>query len=240
MNITGIASGSGGNCYLITDDDNKHPLLIEAGLPPKKLKRELWDRGISISEINFCLISHEHQDHFKSAEFLTNHSVNLILPKTDEEGSNLDLKRKDRVYYAGGNKIYKANHYLIRTMDMNHDGVPILGFFIKHESGQKIFYATDTMYIKYRPEGVNYFMIEVNYQKKYLEEAIKEGQMTRANMRRIMRSHMGLDTALDFLKAADLSQAKEIYAIHHSQRNSNPIEIKETLQAETGLPVYVL
>ena len=240
MIIRGLASGSSGNCYVISNDQNKDHLLIEAGLPPQKLKQKLWNRGISLSEIKYCLVSHHHQDHFKAAEYLTNHSTNIILPKTDEEGSNLDLMRKDRVYYAEHNKIYRTNHYLIRTFNLEHDGVPILGFYIKHESGQKIFYATDTMYIKHKPTGVNYFMIEVNYQKKYLEEAIKEGQMTRANMRRIMRSHMGLDTAIEFFKANDLSKTKEIYALHHSKRNSNPVEIKETIQAETGLPVYVL
>ena len=64
--------------------------------------------------------------------------------------------------------------------------------------------------------------------------------MTRENMRRIMRSHMGLNTAIDFLENVDLSQTKEIYAIHHSERNSNPKEIKEAIQKTTGKLVYVV
>jgi phosphoribosyl 1,2-cyclic phosphodiesterase len=55
IQIKPLASGSGGNCYKI--DDGKSSLLIEAGLPIKKIKQGL---NYKLSEIEGCLISHEH------------------------------------------------------------------------------------------------------------------------------------------------------------------------------------
>jgi phosphoribosyl 1,2-cyclic phosphodiesterase len=55
IQIKPLASGSAGNCYYITD--GRSPLLIEAGIPIKKIKQGL---NYKLSEIEGCLISHEH------------------------------------------------------------------------------------------------------------------------------------------------------------------------------------
>lgn len=154
------------------------------------------------------------------------------------EGSEVQFKgdiRGDRVKCLEGNKLYRINDWLIRTMNLEHDGVINLGYYVMHTETEKtFFYATDTMYIKYKPENVNYWLIEVNYQDKYLEEAIKEGQADRSNVRRIKRSHMGLRTAKKFFKQQDLSDTKEIWLLHMSDRNSNPDEVREEVQGATG------
>lgn len=55
LEIKQIASGSTGNCYRISD--GKTNLLIEAGITIRKIKEALMFR---LSEIEGCLISHEH------------------------------------------------------------------------------------------------------------------------------------------------------------------------------------
>ena len=52
MKIETIASGSTGNCYVISDE-----IMIECGLPISQIKRE---RGYTLHEIQACLISHGH------------------------------------------------------------------------------------------------------------------------------------------------------------------------------------
>ena len=56
ITIKTLASGSTGNAYHISD--GKTNLLIECGIVIKKIKEALMFR---LSEIDFCLISHEHQ-----------------------------------------------------------------------------------------------------------------------------------------------------------------------------------
>jgi len=55
IQIKALASGSKGNCYKISD--GRTSLLIEAGIPINQIKRGC---GFKLSEIEACLISHEH------------------------------------------------------------------------------------------------------------------------------------------------------------------------------------
>jgi phosphoribosyl 1,2-cyclic phosphodiesterase len=237
MDIISLSSGSKGNSYIVRDSGDT--LLIEAGLPPKKLKEGLWDYDVDMADIDLCLISHVHQDHYKSAEFLSDRGVSIILPEvTDEQIQR--LPRKDRVNYIEANKMYREGNWIVRAFDLEHDGVVNYGYFVMNtQSEDKLFYATDTMYIKYKPEGVNYWLVEVNFQDKYLEEAIKEGRMDRDNMRRIKRSHMSLATAKTFFSKQDLSDTREIWLLHLSDRNSNPTEVRKEIQKTTGKEVYL-
>jgi metal-dependent hydrolase (beta-lactamase superfamily II) len=58
MDIISLSSGSKGNSYIVRDSGDT--LLIEAGLPPKKLKEGLWDYDVDMADIDLCLISHHH------------------------------------------------------------------------------------------------------------------------------------------------------------------------------------
>jgi len=236
MIIKSLSSGSHANCYLVSNDKGGDRLMIEAGLSPNKLKKALWEEGVYLKDINNCLISHQHQDHSKAAEYLSNAGVNILAPARNSENGSFSVPvREDRYYPLLPGKVYEAGNYKVLTTNLSHDDVICLGYFVLHEpSGERIFFATDSMYVKANPKKVNYLMIEANYQEKYLEEAIETGRMSRHNMRRVKRTHMGLETVLQFLEAIDLSELKEIWLLHASKRNSNPEEMKEIIQQETG------
>jgi len=234
LKITSLSSGSHGNAYVVSNSLEGDRLLIEAGLAPKKLKKAFWEKNIMFKDILTCLISHEHKDHSASAEYLSNAGVNILAPES------LEGIREDRLVPIKANKVYEAGSYLVKPVNMSHDDITCYGFFIYYKpTGDRLFYATDSMYVEQRPKKANYLMIEVNYQAKYLEEAIKAGEMDRANMRRVMRTHMGLETVLEFLKKIDTEDLKEIWILHVSKRNANPDEIKEAIQKEAGVPVYI-
>ena len=56
MRFKSIASSSGGNCYLV-QSEGASDLLIEAGIPLKRIREAL---GFSVSALAGVLISHEH------------------------------------------------------------------------------------------------------------------------------------------------------------------------------------
>lgn len=148
--------------------------------------------------------------------------------------------RKDRVYYLEPNKTYRMDNFVVKPFNLSHDNIPTVGFLVMHKPSEELlFYASDTMYLAYKPKGINYWLVEVNYQEKYLEEAIEEGLATRENVRRIKKSHMELNTAIDFFKAQDLSDTKEIWLLHLSGRHANADEVKEEIQKVTGKEVYI-
>lgn len=55
MKVKTIASGSTGNCYVL--ETNKGSLLIEAGIPIKRIKKAL---NYDFREVVGCLLTHEH------------------------------------------------------------------------------------------------------------------------------------------------------------------------------------
>lgn len=59
-----LSSGSNGNCYYI---GNEHTgLLIDAGIGPRTIKKRMQEHGLSVNDIEFVLVTHDHIDHIKS------------------------------------------------------------------------------------------------------------------------------------------------------------------------------
>ena len=76
MNIKVIASGSSGNCYLISDD--KTSLLLDAGISFKQIQ---IGTNFNISNIGGCFVTHRHIDHAKSIKDLNKRGVPIFGPK---------------------------------------------------------------------------------------------------------------------------------------------------------------
>ena len=68
MQFISFSSGSSGNCYLLRSSGGT--LLLDAGLSPRKVKQYLSAYGLSLSDIDAILITHDHTDHIKGAGLL--------------------------------------------------------------------------------------------------------------------------------------------------------------------------
>jgi phosphoribosyl 1,2-cyclic phosphodiesterase len=79
----------------------------------------------------------------------------------------------------------------------------------------------------------------ISYDTEILKDNIITGKVDPALGKRILRNHMSLKTALEFLKANDLSKLQEIHILHTSDTNSNAAMFKKEIQKITGKPVYI-
>lgn len=238
INITALASGSGGNCYKI--DNGSSSLLIEAGLPIKKIKKGL---NYKLSEIDGVLITHEHKDHSKAVEDLCRVGINCYMSPGTAEVLKIDNHRIKLIkpHSKELNKSHKKiGNWVVKGFHVVHDAEEPLGFLIwNKETKDKLAYITDTMYSKARFKGLNYLMVEANYSKDILDKNIKNGRVPAVQKKRLLKNHMALETVKDMLKANDLSQLKEIWLLHLSDRNSNAEIFKKEVQEIAGVPVYV-
>ena len=65
MKLKCIATGSTGNCYLLTSDSGE-TLIIDCGIPINEIKKGLdWN----IRNVVGVLCTHRHQDHSKSVKY---------------------------------------------------------------------------------------------------------------------------------------------------------------------------
>ena len=66
MEISVLASGSSGNSTFVSTKETS--VLVDAGISLRKIKRNLSSIGRELSEIDAILVTHEHIDHIKSIE----------------------------------------------------------------------------------------------------------------------------------------------------------------------------
>jgi len=231
IEIKTLASGSNGNCYHVTDGSS--PLLLEAGISIREIKRGI---NFKTHELAGCLITHEHGDHCKSIEDIVRVGIDCYMSEgtiwaTEKHGHRIKLiEPKEQ---------FKLGTWTIVPFEVQHDAEEPLGFLLANEAGDKLLYATDTYYLKYKFPGLTHIMIECNYALDILNDNIRTGRVPAVQKKRLLRSHFSLGNVKDFLRANDLSQVKEIHLLHLSDRNSDEERFKREIQELSGKPVYI-
>jgi len=229
MDINIYHSGSSANLYRVSDKGVS--ILIEAGVPVKKIKKAL---NYKLSDVAGCLVSHAHMDHAKGLKDLLQCGVDCYV--SPETAKALDLSGH-RLHIIKPMEQFKIGDWTIKAFNLVHD-VPCLGFLMA-TGDEKLMFAVDTNYIPYRFKGLTHIMLGVNYDNEILMDNVTLGHIHPELTKRILRNHMSLKTCKKFLLANDMSRVREIYLLHLSDDNSNAERFKTEIQQITGRPVYV-
>jgi len=225
-----LASGSSGNCYLLIT--SKSRILLECGIRFREIQKKLdFDMNI-----DGCLVSHSHGDHSKSVKDILKHGITTYM----SQGCTDDLCLSHyRLYPISSNKQFKINELIILPFDAEHDVNEPLGFLIYDTiTKEKLVFATDTYYLKYKFPGVNYYLVECNYSKDILEENIAQGVINPAMRKRLLNAHFSLENLIKFFKEVDLTECRKIVLIHLSSNNSS-LDFSEVIQQETGIDTEI-
>ena len=112
------------------------------------------------------------------------------------------------------------------------------GFLIEYvPTHERILYATDTYYLKYKFKNINYFLIECNYIKEIVKKNREERIVETTRYKRLLKSHMSLENCIEFLKHNISSVARKIVLIHLSDANSDENkmieEVNKTFNIDT-------
>ena len=232
MNIKVLASSSSGNCYRISDGYTT--LLLECGISFKKIREGL---GFRLSEVDGCLISHEHKDHSKAAEDIARAGIDIYLSKGTKEAIGLD---GHRIKVVKALDQFRIGTFTILPFDTQHDAAEPLGYLVySNKTKEKLLFATDTYYIRYKFQGLTHIMVECNYASDILYDNIEKGLVPEGLKNRLLRSHFSLPNVKKFLQANDLSKVEEIYLLHLSSGNSDEARFKREIQELTGKVVIV-
>jgi len=227
--IRPLASSSEGNAYLI---GGRSPLLLDCGLPFRQLQKAT---GYRLTELEGCLVTHEHGDHSKAAKDLMAAGIDVYMTAGTARALKLD---HHRLHIIKAREQVKIGAWTVLPFATEHDAAEPVGFFLGQRE-VRLLYATDTYYIRYKFPGLTHILLEVNHARDILDANVASGAIPPAHRRRVMRSHMSLQTAKDFLRANDLSRVREIWLCHLSDGNSDADRFKREIQATTGKPVFV-
>jgi phosphoribosyl 1,2-cyclic phosphodiesterase len=231
MEIKALASSSKGNCYLVSDGETS--LLLECGIRYSDIQKGL---NYQVCQVDGCLVSHEHGDHGKAVKEVMKAGINVYTSKGTAEALGAS---GHRVKTIESKKPFTVGTWTILPFEVEHDAAEPLGFLLANKQGEKLLFATDTYYIKYKFPGLTHIMVEANYSMDILKENIEAGRVPAVMKKRLIRSHFSLENVKEFLKANDLSKVEEIWLLHLSDSNSDEELFKKEVQQQTGKIVYI-
>ncbi|PAF15930.1 MBL fold metallo-hydrolase [Terribacillus saccharophilus] len=231
IDIKVLATGSTGNCYRVTDGST--PLLLECGIRYKSIQQAL---NFRVSEIKGCLVTHEHKDHCAGVTEVMKRGIPVYMSQGTAEAIETDIYHP-RIVRA--KEQFTIGTWTILPFDVQHDVSEPMGYLMMNQAGEKLLFATDTYYIKYKFKGLTHLMVECNYSMDILNENIESGRVHKAMKNRLIRSHFSLENMKEFLHANDLSNLQSVHLLHLSDSNSNEKLFKEEVQKITGTIVHV-
>ncbi len=222
MRLVTFASGSGGNCALLTLD-GVH-LLLDAGISWRRICAELARSGVRPEELAAVLITHEHSDHIAGLGMLVKHcAAPICAPRIVARQLTRTVAgaaARLRVFTPGTPETVGALR--LRCFPTSHDTAESVGWRVE---GSAVFaLATDTGCVT--PEireglrGADAVLIEANHDP----DMLRSGPYPVYLKRRILSAHGHLSNADCAALAAELagSGTRQIILGHLSRENNRP------------------
>lgn len=136
MDIKVLASGSSGNCYMISDGSTD--LLLDAGI---SIKRIQIGCDFNLSRIAGCLVTHSHGDHSKAVKDLLRKCVDVWMPEGEMNELGIQDCRRLHSLNRVGDDEYTV--FLVGTFD-------ILPFRTEHDTPEPVAYHDDAQVVDFQ------------------------------------------------------------------------------------------
>lgn len=230
MQLHVIASGSKANCYLL--ETSSGTIILEAGVPIKKVLHAL---NFDLTHVIGCFVTHEHGDHAKHVKEYIEHGINVYMSKGTKDTLGL---QNAQVIPTGKKKVFK--NISVAAFETEHDATEPVGYYISDVyTNEKLIFATDTYYVRYKFKDVNYILVECNYATDILNENVEEGYVRVERVNRLIASHFELGNVKKFILANNSKHLKNVILLHLSAQNSDKMRFKKEIEAITKAKIDV-
>lgn len=224
-----IASSSAGNAIILRDGEAS--ILLDCGLPWRQISAAT---GYTTSRLDGVLVSHEHQDHACGAKGALRAAVTCCM--TAGTASAIGIQDDLGVRILDELEPQQVGPWQVIALPLQHEGAAQpAAFLVTGPSGDRTVYVCDTACLHHRVAGVTHWLVEANYDPTLLDQS----ELDEAQRAHILHGHMSIDACRDLLLANDLSQAREVWLLHLSDRHSDAVAFQQIIEAATGLPTYV-
>ena len=141
MDITTFASGSTGNCTLVSSMGTH--ILIDAGISMRRIKNALGTMNLTPSDISGIFITHEHNDHIGGLEMMCKHyELPVFAPPTVANHLRWSKPRTDElICEIRVGMDYDIGELSFRAFNTPHDTPQSVGYRVQGDA--VLGYCTD-------------------------------------------------------------------------------------------------
>jgi len=224
LRIATLASGSSGNCTVISDGQTH--ILIDAGISARRITNGLKELGIAPAQLSAIFITHEHADHISGLNVLKN-KLDFKLCATIPTGRQLcyrmaGLEERLHTFEPGGGLEIGSLH--VECFPIMHDCACPVGYAVSDAGGVKMALATDLGIVTEAVErglaGARLIIAETNYDP----DSLRSGPYPPFLKERILSDHGHLSNEMGAVMALHAVErgAKTVVLGHLSQENNTP------------------
>ncbi|MCP3775210.1 MBL fold metallo-hydrolase [Paenibacillus sp. MZ04-78.2] len=214
-----LGSGSTGNATVVATEEGK--VLIDAGLSAKKIGQLLKERGMSASELDAILVTHEHADHIKGLGAVAR-KYDLPVYANEKTWAELDrqigeIAEENRCVMKTG-EMLEFGSLQVESYGISHDAAEPVGYCFYHEE-EKLSVATDLGYmsskVKEKIQDSDVLVLESNHDI----EMLRMGRYPWNIKRRILSDvgHLSNEAAGTGLVDVMTAKTKRVYLAHLSR-----------------------
>ena len=129
LRVTSLASGSSGNALLVQADGGA--LLIDCGLPQRRIERHLAHAGLCPADLTAILLTHEHGDHTLSAGPLARrHALPIVANRATADALGGAIAGAElRTLPVGATA--ELGPFQVRSFAVPHDAAAPVGYCIR-------------------------------------------------------------------------------------------------------------
>lgn len=232
MRVISFGSGSSGNAFLVQSGETN--LLVDAGVPIRRLRAGLQAAGVEEHTLAAILITHEHYDHVRTLpQLLRHHDCPVI--SSPGTVTALNGRAEFRSQTCVVQKRTQVDRIEIMPVSVSHDAAEPVGFFLDDgETRVVIFIDLGQADLRLaEPVGAAHLVVmEANHDGTMLER----GRYPAHLKRRISgnRGHLSNHDCSRFLAANLGSDTLDIWLAHLSANNNTPTLASTSIVRELG------
>ena len=148
MKFCVLASGSKGNCTLVSEGDTH--ILVDCGLTCKQLLDRLRAVDFNPARLSAVCITHDHVDHVRGLAVFSKRLPSLSLYATHGTRAvvgNCPALRNAPWHIVSPGSDFSVGSIAIHPFATSHDAADSVGYLFRNASGDTLGYATDLGYV---------------------------------------------------------------------------------------------
>lgn len=129
LHFASLNSGSNGNCYYIANENEA--VLIDIGLSNREIGKRMLKMGLNMQKVKAAFISHEHIDHIRGAEGVSNkHQIPIYISERTQQGGRVNIDPQLTQRFVEHEPVFIGD-LTITAFSKQHDAADPFSFIVE-------------------------------------------------------------------------------------------------------------